>query len=113
MLTRTASEILPRLWLSGWYTAVDEEQLLKLGVTHILSIIDAKPRYPRGKFKTMHVQLQDIENADILRHLDATTAFIRNALEDERNVVLVRTLTLFPLPLFAQISPRLMHVRHG
>lgn len=87
----TPSEILPRLWLSGLYTAVDEEQLIALGVTHILSIIEHRPKYPPTlKLKKLHIPLQDVEGADILQHLDVTTSFIQSALEDKRNTVLVR-----------------------
>ncbi len=93
MLTRTPSEILPRLWLSGLYTAVDEEQLVAIGVTHIVSILEQRPKYPAAlkKLKTLHISLQDVNTADLLQHFDATTAFIKAALEDKRNVVLVRT----------------------
>ncbi|KAI0738585.1 protein-tyrosine phosphatase-like protein [Daedaleopsis nitida] len=90
-IVRTPSEILPRLWLSSLYTAVDDEQLIELGVTHIVSVIEQRPRYPNNlpKLKTLHVPLQDVEGADILQHLDTTTAFIKSALEDKRSVVLV------------------------
>ncbi|KAI1791828.1 phosphatases II [Ganoderma leucocontextum] len=90
MLTRTASEILPRLWLSGLYTAVDEEQLVAIGVTHIVSILEQRPKYPAAlkKLKTLHIPLQDVETADLLQHFDVTTAFIKSALEDKRNIVL-------------------------
>ncbi|PIL24662.1 hypothetical protein GSI_12546 [Ganoderma sinense ZZ0214-1] len=92
MLTRSASEVLPRLWLSGLYTAVDEEQLVAIGVTHIVSILEQRPKYPaslKKQLKTLHIPLQDLDTADILQHLDATTAFIKSALEDKRNTVLV------------------------
>ncbi|RDX51222.1 phosphatases II [Lentinus brumalis] len=86
----TPSQILPRLWLSGLYTAVDEEQLIALGVTHIVSMIEYRPKYPPSlKLKKLHIPIQDVEGADILQHLDVTTAFITSALEDKRNTVLV------------------------
>lgn len=94
MLTRSASEILPRLWLSGLYTAVDEEQLAAIGVTHIVSILEQRPKYPaavKKHLKTLHIPLQDVETADLLQHFDATTAFIKSALEDKRSIVLVRS----------------------
>ena len=94
MLTRKASEIVPRLWLSGLYTAVDEDQHVAIGVTHVVSLIEQRPKYPRTlpKLKTFHIPIQDVEGADILRHFDATNAFIRAALEDDdRNIVLVRS----------------------
>ncbi|KAI0773270.1 protein-tyrosine phosphatase-like protein, partial [Trametes elegans] len=88
---RTPSEITSRLFLSGLYTAVDEEQLLAIGVTHIVSVIEKRPKYPKslGKLKTLHIPIEDSEYADILQHLEVTTAFIKSALEDKRNVVLV------------------------
>nr|VWO98233.1 Chloride channel protein [Ganoderma boninense] len=92
MLIRSASEIQPRLWLSGLYTAVDEEQLVAIGVTHIVSILEQRPKYPaalKKKLKTLHIPLQDIDTADLLQHFDATTAFIKSALDDKRNTVLV------------------------
>ncbi|PIL24663.1 hypothetical protein GSI_12547 [Ganoderma sinense ZZ0214-1] len=91
-LTRSASEVLPRLWLSGRYTAVNEEQLVAIGVTHIVSILERRPKYPaalKKQLKTLHIPLQDGETADILQHFDTTTAFIKSALEDKRNTVLV------------------------
>ncbi|KAI0730704.1 protein-tyrosine phosphatase-like protein, partial [Earliella scabrosa] len=85
------SEIVPRLWLSGLATAIDDEQLIALGVTHIVSAIEQRPPYPRTlpKLKTLHVPVQDVNGADILQYLDTTTAFIKSALEDPRNTVLV------------------------
>ncbi|KAI8996597.1 protein-tyrosine phosphatase-like protein [Trametes punicea] len=87
----TPSEITSRLYLSGLYTAVDEEQLTAIGVTHIVSVIENRPKYPKTLkgLKTLHVPVEDSEYADILQHLDVTTSFIRSALEDRRNVVLV------------------------
>ncbi|TBU34142.1 protein-tyrosine phosphatase-like protein [Dichomitus squalens] len=91
MLTRTPTEILPRLWLSGLYTAVDEEQLLAIGVTHVVSVIEQRPKYPPTlkKLKTLHIPVYDIETTDLLQHLDVTTAFIKSALDDKHNTVLV------------------------
>ncbi|KAI0794496.1 protein-tyrosine phosphatase-like protein, partial [Fomes fomentarius] len=87
----TPSQVLPHLWLSGLYTAVNEEQLAALGVTHIVSVLEQKPSYPRSlpKLKTLHVPLPDVDDADILHYLNKTTDFIRRALEDKRNTVLV------------------------
>ena len=94
ILTRKPTEILPRLWLSGLYPAVNEEHLAALGVTHIVSVIEQRPKYPRTpkKLKTLHIPVYDFENADILQHLETTTAFIKSALDDQRNTVLVSPL---------------------
>ncbi|KAI0629367.1 protein-tyrosine phosphatase-like protein [Trametes polyzona] len=88
---QTPSEITSRLFLSGLYTAVDEAQLIAIGVTHIVSVIEHRPKYPKTltKLKTLHIPVEDSEYADILQHLDVTSAFIKSALEDRRNIVLV------------------------
>ncbi|KAI0352158.1 phosphatases II [Trametes cingulata] len=88
---QTPSEITSRLFLSGLYTAVDEEQLMAIGVTHIVSVIEHRPKYPKTltKLKTLHIPIEDSDYADILQHLEVTTAFIKSALEDRRNIVLV------------------------
>ncbi|KAI9062511.1 phosphatases II [Trametes sanguinea] len=88
---KTPSEITSRLYLSGLYTAVDEEQLIAMGVTHIVSVIEYRPKYPKTltRLKTLHIPVEDNEHADILQHLDMATAFIKSALEDRRNTVLV------------------------
>ena len=98
-LTQSASQILPRLYLSGLCTAVDDAQLFSLRVTHILSIIEDRPLYPRAltELKTMHIPLKDNSDVDILSHLDATTTFIKDALVDEKNIVLVALPVLFHL----------------
>ncbi|KAI0642259.1 phosphatases II [Trametes meyenii] len=88
---QTPSEITSRLFLSGLYTAVDEEQLIAIGVTHVVSVIEYRPKYPKTltKLKTLHIPVEDNDHADLLQHLDITTAFIKTALEDRRNTVLV------------------------
>ncbi|EIW58502.1 phosphatases II [Trametes versicolor FP-101664 SS1] len=88
---QTPSEITSRLYLSGLYTAVDEEQLIAIGVTHVVSVIEHRPKYPKTltKLKTLHIPVEDSEYADLLQHLEVTSAFIKSALEDRRNIVLV------------------------
>ena len=43
----------------------------------------------------MHISLKDDSDVDILGHLDATTTFIKDALVDEQNIVLVVLPVLF------------------
>jgi len=87
-----ASLIVPRLYLSGYYAAIDEKQMSTLGVTHIISILDWTPDLlafilPENR---LHIALDDIPNADILARLDDTTQFIKAALEENTtNVVLI------------------------
>ncbi|OBZ72497.1 putative rhodanese domain-containing dual specificity protein phosphatase [Grifola frondosa] len=92
LITRTPSEIIPRLYLSGVFTAGSEEQLSSLGITHIISLIEVRPPYPKSlpHLKTLHIPIEDTANTNILQHLDLTTNFIRAALEESKhNVVLV------------------------
>ncbi|EKM50670.1 uncharacterized protein PHACADRAFT_54994, partial [Phanerochaete carnosa HHB-10118-sp] len=87
------SEILPRLYLSGYSVAADEAQLLALGVTHVVSVLEIPPAYTQGALKTLHVRIEDSFRTDILQHLDGTTEFIKSALEEnESNKVLVHCL---------------------
>lgn len=87
-----ASLIVPRLYLSGYYTAIDEKQMSTLGVTHVISILDWTPEHlafilPENR---LHIALDDTPNADILARLDDTTQFVKAALEENMtNVVLV------------------------
>lgn len=87
---RTASLILPRLYLSDFFTARDEEEMKKLGITHMVSVMEAMPTKMPQMIRH-HVPIQDRWTADILQYLDGTTQFIRDALaENAENRVLVR-----------------------
>ncbi|KZP21074.1 phosphatases II, partial [Athelia psychrophila] len=86
---RAASLILPRLYLSDLFTARDDEEMEKLGITHMVSVMEAMPTKMPEMIRH-HVPIQDSWDADILQHLDGTTEFIRDALaEDPENKVLV------------------------
>jgi hypothetical protein len=97
----TASEVLPRLYLTDLFTARDEAQLTSLGITHIVSVIEFAPILPQTQsLRTLHIPLSDDANQDILTHLPVTTSFISDALaEDPNSRVLVSSwwlLRLFP-----------------
>ncbi|KIK61648.1 hypothetical protein GYMLUDRAFT_569688 [Collybiopsis luxurians FD-317 M1] len=84
-----ASLIVPRLYLSDWFTATDEKELLALGVTHIISVLEWAPDIPQSipPARKLHIDLPDFANANILAHLDTTTQFVKAALdEDETNI---------------------------
>jgi len=90
---RVASQITPRLYLSDYWTARDGEKLDALGITHAVSVIDFVPQLPKVilEDRRLHISLIDNSQADILSHLETTTAFILAALaENETNKVLVR-----------------------
>ncbi|KDR80591.1 hypothetical protein GALMADRAFT_240917 [Galerina marginata CBS 339.88] len=89
---RVASRIVSRLYLSDLWTATNSEKLSDLGITHVISVLEAKPTLPGfiSEERRLHLCIADVAESDILQHLDTTTAFIRKALEEnEVNKVLV------------------------
>ncbi|KAL1714029.1 protein-tyrosine phosphatase-like protein [Schizophyllum commune] len=89
---RTASLITPRLYLSDYFTARDEDTLARLGITHVVSVLEMEPMLPAiiPAENRLHVKLLDNTGEDILSRLDETTEYIRSALaENEHNKVLV------------------------
>ncbi|KAI0810967.1 protein-tyrosine phosphatase-like protein, partial [Irpex lacteus] len=87
------SLIVPRLYLSNYTTATDNAELERLGITHMISVMDFTPANCPVHIKRLHVVLQDTSTANILRHLEQTTEFITAALqENETNKVLVHCL---------------------
>jgi len=92
-----ASEVLPRLYLTDLFTARDEAQLTSLGITHVVSVIEHAPIFPKTQsLRTLHIPLSDSSDEDILAHLPVATSFIRNALaEDPDSRVMVSIWWLF------------------
>jgi atypical dual specificity phosphatase len=89
---RSASLILPRLYLSDYFTARDDSELARLGITHVISVIEHHPTIPDSIVDRhkLHVCIADRPDVDILLHLEETTEFIRLALaENKSNKVLV------------------------
>jgi len=87
-----ASLITPRLYLSDYGTARNSKELEELGITHIISVIEGKPDLPEviPEIQRHHLSLPDTCETIIIHHLDTTTAFIREALEEnETNKVMV------------------------
>lgn len=89
---RAASLIVPRVYLSDYFTARDSEELARLGITHIISVLEYDADlsdYIPGSRK-IHVKVADSPDVDILTHLPRTTEFITSALsENDTNKVLV------------------------
>ena len=82
-LKRTASEVVPRLYLTDAFTARDETQLTELGITHVVSVMENAPKFPQTRsLRTLHIPLSDSSDQDILAHFPVTTSFIRNALAE-------------------------------
>lgn len=91
----TASEVLPRLYLTDLFTARDNAQLTHLGITHVVSVLEHAPGFPQAwSLQTLHIPLSDSSDQDILAHLPVATSFIRNALaESPDSRVLVSTVS--------------------
>lgn len=89
--SRGASEITPQLYLSDLWTACDVEEVEKLGITHIVSVIEHRPALPdRVPVGRRHqIFIADRGDANIFVHFEKSTKFIKEALEDEGNKVLV------------------------
>ena len=86
-----ASLIRPNLYLSDWFTAHERKELVRLGITHVLSIIEQDPDIPDvvEEDHKLWIQVADRPDADILSHLEEATSFIANALLEENSKVLV------------------------
>lgn len=85
--------IIPRVYLCDLHTAQDPAVATSLGITHIVSVLDFHPTFPNEMhhIKKLHVRLSDSFREKITPHLDDTTAFIREALQDNsENKILVR-----------------------
>lgn len=80
---RTASEVLPRVYLTDLFTARNETQLSALGITHVISVIEDAPMFPQTHLlRTLHIPLSDSTDEDILAYLPVTTSFIHDALAE-------------------------------
>ncbi|KAK7056286.1 hypothetical protein VNI00_002839 [Paramarasmius palmivorus] len=89
---RTASVILPQLYLSDYFTARDAAELSRLGITHVVSVLDFDVEIPEfiAASRRMHIRIGDRADVDILAHLEHTTDFIKKAIEENAdNKVLV------------------------
>ncbi|RDX50018.1 phosphatases II [Lentinus brumalis] len=84
-----ASEIIPGLFVADLYTATSPAVVKELEITHVVSVVQ-KPdwRYPRN-IRHLCVPVEDRTDEDLLRYLDYTVPWIRDALARENGRVLV------------------------
>ncbi|KAF7317893.1 hypothetical protein MKEN_00877200 [Mycena kentingensis (nom. inval.)] len=90
--TRVASLIVPQLYLSDYWTAHDEKDILRLKVTHVVSVIDREPTLPDciPAERRLRISITDRASANISEHLSQATEFISAAInESDKNCVLV------------------------
>ncbi|KAG7443593.1 phosphatases II, partial [Guyanagaster necrorhizus] len=85
------SLITSNIFLSDYYTARDEKELVNLGITHVVSVLEQDPHIPRCISETnkLRIRITDRPDVDILPHLERTIEFLRLALEEPSNKVLV------------------------
>ncbi|KAJ7355659.1 protein-tyrosine phosphatase-like protein [Mycena albidolilacea] len=89
---RTASLIVPRVYLSDYFTARDATQLAKLNITHVITVLDRDATIPESipDDHRLRISVADRSDVDIQKYLTETTEFITAALaENEHNNVLV------------------------
>jgi len=77
--SHTPHQIIPGLWLGGFYTAADDAALQQMGVTHILSCIDTEHRFP-GRYTYCTFPMDDNASFDPTPYFRDTIRFIDNAL---------------------------------
>ncbi|KAG9308411.1 phosphotyrosine protein [Chiua virens] len=84
----SASEILPRLYVSDLAFAENSAALASIGITHVLSAmrgyVALHPSLHRAQYP-----LDDLPFSELAAHLPHTTAFLRAALSDPNARVLV------------------------
>ncbi|VBB18101.1 hypothetical protein YASMINEVIRUS_564 [Yasminevirus sp. GU-2018] len=86
-------KILPNLFLTSAIGACDKETMIKFGVTHVLipALIDNKNikiRYPES-FEYKCVEIKDLCQEDISKHLPEVIRWMDEILKDESNKILV------------------------
>ncbi|KAJ6485832.1 protein-tyrosine phosphatase-like protein [Mycena sanguinolenta] len=89
---RAASLIVPRVYLSDYFSARDEGLLAQLNITHVVTVLDRDPTIPKciPEDHRLHISIADRNDVDIQQYLTQTTDFITAALaENENNNVLV------------------------
>ncbi|KAJ7080272.1 protein-tyrosine phosphatase-like protein [Mycena crocata] len=89
---RHASLIVDHVYLSDLFTAHNEKELSRLGITHVISILDRVPTIPAciPEERRLHISIADRSDVDIQQYLKQTTDFISAALaENEETNVLV------------------------
>jgi atypical dual specificity phosphatase len=86
-----ASLIVPSLYLSDMYTATSPTILHKLGITHILCIMnDPNCDYPvERNLEVLCIQSVDSYATKIEEYFDSSTAWIRDVLSDAESKLLV------------------------
>lgn len=86
--TFEADEIMDSIYLGSINSAYDLDQLKKLGITHILSVISGFEAPFPNNFKYLIINALDTENTNLFNIFNETNEFIDNAI-DYGNKVLI------------------------
>jgi protein-tyrosine phosphatase len=84
------TEIIPRLYISDIYAAESSNTLSTLGITHVLSAMSGTvviPHHP--SINHCKIPLVDTPFSELAAFLPTTTSFLRDALSDPQNRILV------------------------
>lgn len=86
------NEILPRLYLGDISTAMNKDEVTKLGVTDMISVeikpLQASDLAPCVK-RYLFINVMDHSKQDILSHFDTSNEFIENALKVPTNKIYI------------------------
>jgi len=91
MWFKFASLITPQLYISDYWTAHNNAKLKELGITQVISLFAKNDRVPDLQEydipadRRLHIDIADSHYADILKHLEMTTAFITAAIGEDKN----------------------------
>jgi protein-tyrosine phosphatase len=83
-----ASEIINGLYVGAIDSSYDKEELIRLGITHIISVIPGHiPPYPND-FKYMIINAMDDDNTKLYTVFEDSNKFIDDAFENKGNVLI-------------------------
>ena len=88
-LDSNINQILPRLYLGDDIIARNLDELRRRRITHILNLTTNIPNKFEPEIRYLKLTIFDFESQNISQYFDEATVFIHEALQDERNTVLV------------------------
>lgn len=75
------NEVVPGVYLGSIEAAYNKHRLRELGVTHIVSLVEAAPPYPL-RFNYLLIEVPDIESTDLLSRFDEACRYIDSSLKN-------------------------------
>lgn len=75
------NEVVPGVYLGSIEAAYNKHRLRELGVTHIVSLVEAAPPYPL-RFNYLLIEVPDIESTDLLSRFDESCRYIDSSLKN-------------------------------